>query len=367
MRVSFLRWIAPLILSLLASGPVLGQPAPTALGGQDQPVRISIQPLYQEFSAGDVSVRQRSLRLSISAPITDRLGLFAVGQAASASGDDLAAVDGLDDPRVGLQYTRRIGEASVQLATTAGVPVGTDQLRPDAFDTAAELGEDLFAFQVPSFGQGFSVSPRLSLALSLGETVVLGLGGSYQYQSGYKPVTNMTGQYTPGNAWTATGGLDIRLSPTTALSGDVSYTRYGTDTVGGRNRFEAGDRLAATLQFLNRFEYNQLRIVAQVRDRDPSRLYPRSSPFPETAQVLPRQALVRLALRPRLAEWFYLGLRVDGRHYRQTDRYDKRNAGTFSVRPEVRLSDAVRITARAAYTFIDVEGLEGGLGLNLLL
>lgn len=367
MFISTARWAASALLSLAAILPAQGQQAPLTMGSEEEPVRIAIEPLYQQYSSGEVSLRQRSLRLSLSAPLTDRLSMFALGQAASATGDNLDRVRGLDDPRVGLRYTRRFGETSLQVATTAGVPTGTDQLRPDAFDTAAELSEDLFSFRVPSFGQGLSVSPRLSLAVPLGESVALGLGGSYQYQGGYEPVANMTGEYTPGDAWTVTGGLDIRLSPTTALSGDISYTRYATDTVGDRNRFEAGDRLAATLQFLDRFGFNQFRVVVQLKDRDPSQLYGQDAQSPRTARVLPRQALVRLSLRPRVTESVYLGVRIGGRHFRDTDRYDEQTAGTASVRPELRLSDTVRLTGRAAFTFIDVQGLEGGLGLHLRL
>ncbi len=366
-RIALSIWVAVGLFVLAGPEPVCAQgPAPT-LGPQEEPIQIRVEPLYQRFTAEGETLSQRSLQLALSVPLTDRLAVRARAQAATVTTDAGPDLRGLDDTQVGIGYTQPIGEGSLQMQVVANLPTGRVGLPASTLSTTALLSEDLFDVRVSGFGRGLNLSPRLSLALPLGDVVTIGLGGRYRYAQGYRPFANMNNAYVPGNAVTGRGGIDVQLTPTSALSADVSYSHYQQDTVGGEPFFDAGSRYAATLQFLDRFGYNRIRLLVQYRSRETSRLYLDQFTAPQSVRVLPQRAMVVLASRVRILNPVYVGLEVRGTQYRDTDRRTQKAAGEFRLRPEIRFSDSVSLLGRAAYTFIDLQGFEGGIGLRLHL
>ncbi len=332
-----------------------------ALTSQRQPLRIVVQPMYQYFEDTDRGITEWSVPLRATIPLREDLQLSLRGSFASATGDGLATVSGLSDAQASLSYVRPVGDGSVILSAGVNAPTGKQELTLSEFATATLLSQNFFDFRVPGFGQGLGLATGATWAVPVGEDVVLGLGGSFRYQGGYTPVEGMTEDYTPGNEVLITGGLDYRLSRTSALSGDVSFTIYGTDQLGDVDRFEAGNRFAAAVQYRRDQGYSTLRVLARYEGREKSTLPAVGTGSAQELQLLPSEGAVRGVFTTRLGETADLEVWAGGRMFGETDAFDQKVLAVIGLMPQWAASDQLTLAPRIAYTGGDITGLEGGL------
>lgn len=336
--------------------------ATDALTSRSQPMRIIVRPSYQYYEDGGLKLTEWSLPIQATVPIRERLQLSLRAGLASAGGDNLESVTGLGDVQASLSYTREVGEGSVILSAGANVPTGKRKLTLEEFATATLLSQNFYDFQMPGFGQGLGVATGATWAVPIGEDVVLGLGGSFQFRGGYIPVEGMGETYNPGNEVLVTGGIDYRLSRTSALSGDVAVTLYGTDTLGDVERFEAGTKVSAAVQFRRDQGYSTLRLLARYEGREKSTL-PAAVGGASQLQLLPNQGTVRGNYATRLREGVRLELEATGRYFGETTAYDSQTVATVSVTPQFAVGEGARIGPHLAYTAGSFSGLEAGLML----
>lgn len=336
-----------------------------ALTSRHQPMRVVLQPTYQYYEDNGVQLTEWSLPLQATIPIRERLQLSVRASVASADGEvelgnEPEQVSGLGDVQASLSYTRELGEGSLIMSAGVNAPTGKQELTLAEFTTATLLSRNFYDFRVPSFGQGLGLATGATWALPVGDDLVLGLGGSFQYQGGFTPFEGMEETYEPGNEVLATGGLDYRLSRTSALSGDVALTLYGTDTLGDTDEFEAGNKVSAKVQYVRNQRYNTLRLMARYEGRE-------KSTFPATAggatemQLLPNQGTLRGSYTTRLREGVRLEVEAIGRHFGETTSTDSKTLVTVSLMPQFDVGDGLRVAPRVAYTGGSFTGLEGGL------
>ena len=353
-----------LLLGLAAEGAA--QDDALYLSSQQQPVRISIGASYQSYAEDGGDLSEFSIPLAISIPLGRRLGVSVLASQASASGDNVESVSGVSDAQVGLSYYQQVGQGSVVLSLGANLPSGKRELTQDEFATSIFLSQHFYNFRVPGFGQGFNVSPGLVVALPVSEDVVLGVGASYQVKGGYKPIEGMD-DYDPGDEILLTGGFDYRLSRTTNLSADVTYTRYGSDTFGGRDVYTSGDKLTITAQLLGYLRVHELRLVARYRGLSKGSRPAVPGAADESLQTLPGQVLLRGSYRHRVSPAFTLGLLAQARLFDETDVFEARNLFDVGLAPVVALSDKVALRLRFLYTLGNFTGFETGGGLAVEL
>jgi hypothetical protein len=365
----------------LAAAPVaaLGQaPGASSLGSQRQPIRISVAPAFQRYTDGPRTLSQASTRLRAVVPITSQLTVRAQGSAADGtvrtSGDasgDTTSVRGLDDVRASVFYSQSVGEATVVFSVTGNVPVGRRRLSSDELDATVFLSQSVYDFRVSGFGQGLNVTPGMTWAVPVSDDVVVGFGGRYHRLGGYRPVARMASDYRPGNQIEAFAGVDVRVAPTMAVSADVNYSRYGTDEVGGASRFQAGDRLAGTLQYLYRRDFRSLRVVARYAHRLPSKVQPRGASA-ETAslvnrEVLPSEAELQVRYNTRLTQGLRLRLRASGHAFEETVLLERKAYGAGRAAVAVRAGDALTLVPAGTYRAGDVAGFEASLRLQVAI
>lgn len=353
-----------LVLWLLAVPCGVAQPSDLFVAGERQPVQVALSAVYQRFDDGDQVLEEVSAPLVVQVPLGSQGGLSLMTGAAAANGDAYEGLTGLTDVQVGLSYRQPIGSGSLVASLGANLPSGKRELSPEEFATSVALSQNFYNFAQPGFGQGFSVAPGLTLAYPIGDLLVVGGGVSYQYKSGYTPVTTMPGGYEPGDELTVTGGADVRLGTTTALSGDVAFTRYGADELDGAEFYQAGNRVAVSLQFLSHRGYDTFHVYARYSSRGRGQVpLPGGGLVTETHRAVPSYGRVHALYRLRTSETTYLGMLLQGRMYEETMAYSSKTLVDVGVRPELRITREVSLVSRFIYTAGSFNGFTAGMGI----
>ena len=332
------------------------------LTSQRRPLRVTARPLYQYYEDDGAAISEWSLPIQATIPLLESLQLNLRGSVASVSGDNVEDLSGLGDVQASLSYAQEVGDGSLILSLGANLPTGKRELTVGEFQTATVLSQNYYAFQVPTFGQGFNIATGATWAIPVSDNVTVGLGGSYQRRGGYAPIEGMAEDYNPGDEFIVTGGLDYGVTQTSALSADVSFTAYGTDTVGDTDQFEAGNKIAGRLQYLYQSGFNSVRVLARYESRDKSTI-PATAAAQEL-QVLPSQGAFRLSYDRRIGS-FTLGLWGDGRLFGETEAYDSQTLFRLGVAPAFSAGSNVVLMPRAAATFGDLTGVQAGLTLQV--
>ncbi len=360
------RLLLPLLLlGLVSEG--FAQEGDLYLSSQQQPVRVSIGAVYQRFTDDDRAISEVTAPLALSAPLGRSFGISLTASPASATGDAVQSLSGFSDAQLGLSYYQKIGQSSVVASLGVNLPSGKRELTLEEFTTTVLLSQHFFNFRLPGFGQGFNVEPGLVWAFPVGEGVVLGLGVAYQVKGPYKPLEGSTDDYDPGDELLLTGGLDLRLGPTTNLSADLTYTHYAPDKVGDAEIFSAGDRVTATGQLLSFFGRHELRLTARYRGQARSSIPATFGLAAEDLRTLPALVLLLGSYRHQVSGPFVLGVLAQARAFGETDVFESKTLFDVGLAPEVALSPTVRLRARFVYTLGDISGVEAGGGLVFTL
>lgn len=340
--------------------------AADALTSEERPARVVIQPTYQRFEDDGRTLSQWSLPVAAVVPFRDQWQVSLQGSGASAGGDNLQTISGLSDFQVSLSYAQPAGEGSVIFNASLNAPTGKENLTPGEFNTAALLSHDFYRFRVASFGEGLGGRTGVTWAVPVGESVVLGLGGSFQYRGSYEPWAEGQREYNPGEEGRLTGGIDLQLSRTSALSGDLSFFRYGTDTIEGVEQFNTGNRISVRLQYLRSNGGRTLRIIGRYRGQQKSTLPVRGEADREL-RSLPSLAEVRGQYASQLSEEVNLQTSIAGRWYDETSAFESKTVVTIGIEPQFEIGDGIAIAPRVAYTAGAFTGVRGRIGVEAQL
>jgi hypothetical protein len=340
--------------------------AANALTSAERPIRVTIQPAYQRFDDSGRTLTQWSAPLEMVIPFRERWQVSIRGSVASAGGNSLHTVSGLTDVRAAVSYAQPVGQGSVIINANVNAPTGKEELSQEEFITATLLSQNFYRFRVASFGQGWGAGTGITWALPVTESVVLGIGGAFQYRGSYDPVAALQQEYDPAEEGRFTAGIDVQLTRMSALSADVSLFVYGTDTVGDVDQFNAGNHASVRVQYLRRADERTVRVVGQYRQQENSTLPVRAGSNQER-QVLPSHGMLRGRYSAPLSET--LGLRVSaaGRWYGDTFAFDRKTVVTFRGGLEFEVGEGFEVSPGAGFTTGSFTGLEGSLRLTALL
>ncbi len=344
-----------------------GVPA-TGVHAQIPQRQATVRTLGQQVSTEAGELTEVATEVDVRVPVGDRWAFRLLGRAAQTGGDDVKRLRGFDDVRLSGSYTHSIGESDLIAGLDATLPTGKQKLTPDQFATASLLSRDLYDFYVSGFGQGLQVAPRLAAIIPLRDDLVVGTTITGRYFDGYTPQAGMPDEYVPGNALRIAAGADFRLTETSAVSGDLAFTTYGTDTMGGEKQLTLGSQWSLTTQYLNRFGHNRVRAIIRYQGRQPSTVYAVRRfglTGPTDLRVRPRESFVQASGRMRLIPELYTTLRLRGSLFRETSRFGEARVGRVLLRPEWTISDRWTVAARLSGSFGDVQGLGGGLDVSL--
>lgn len=286
---------------------------------------------------------------------------------ATVRGRDLEPISGLSDAQFSLSHYREIGRGSVVLSLGLNLPSGKRALTQDEFETTVQLSRNFYDFRTPAFGQGFNAAPAVTLALPLGDNLVVGVGASYQYKGGFEPVEGMDESYQPGSEVLLTGGVDVRLMPATAVSGDVTFTRYGTDKIGPDAVFESGDQLVTTIQFLKYWGFDELRVIGRYRSRSKGNLAAAGLDPSPALQTLADQLDLFASYQLRTGSSTSIGIYTGVYYFDETDVFASKLLLSLGVMPAMSVSDVLDFRTRFGFRLGDISGVETAAGLSVKL
>lgn len=342
-----------------------------SLRSVDQPVRVALDPTYQFYETEDgQDLRQLSTQLTASVPIGQRVRVQARAGYAQMGGEGLAEVRGFTDATGRVSYAQPVGEGSVVLAATVNAPVGKQELGPDALLTTQWMSQNIYNFQITSFSRGLSVSPQVTWAFPVNDRLALGIGAGYQHQRGFRPQSGMEGEYVPGDGIGANGGLDYKVTETSALGFDVAFKRYQPDRLGGDRRFNAGNRFAGTVRYLNRSGFRTIRAVIRYASWEESEFGYLRAGDPDRGQVIPPHGMAQLSYGARVTdEWGGVGpIRFDGRlsgdWYGTTVQTGEAIVGRLEVSPSVEVVEGLTLVPNGRFAYGRYLGFGGGLRIE---
>jgi hypothetical protein len=231
-----------------------------------------------------------------------------------------------------------------------------------------------YNFYVPSYGQGFNVSPAVTWALPVGENLSCGLGASYRDKGSFTPLAFID-DYDPGDEVLLTGGLDWRAGETAKLSFDLIVTFYGTDKIKTSKVYAAGNRFVAHIQFRQNFAHDELWLFARYLSRGKNSLSVGGALLPENAKSAPDQIEMFGHYSRRFNRRVAVGFLAEGRYFTTPATAEPYSSAGISIAglglsPEFMLSPIFRVPARFKYLFgrtksgQNLSGLEIGIGMG---
>lgn len=291
------------VLLAFVAAAASAQPAPRVV--------VEAGAVSQRYSTGDdQSVSEVSVPVGVVASVLPGVELRLRTVYASVSGDGLESLSGLGDTQMGIGLRRDLGGALVDLALTTSLPTGQTALTDQQFATSATLALDDFAFALPSLGQGTILSPGLTLAVPVGQSLALGVGAAYSARSAYTLFADDTSAYSPADEVILTAGFDAAFGRGSTFTLEGSYVTYGDDGYAGET-FSPGDKLAATMRISNGAGAVRSSLLARYRHVADGAAGPSARPV---AYLRPSQAQIALGLA-LVQEAFDVGLSIGARYY----------------------------------------------------
>ena len=356
-KYTLLAWL--LVLPAATSS---GQNAETYLSSMRSPIRMTAMSVYQRV-VDEEAVSQVSFPLFLIVPVGTNMGVSIQTSPSSSKGDDLESIGGFSDAQVAFSYFGRLRSSSVGASLSLNLPSGRRALSSEEFRTSILLSQQFYGFRVPMTGQGLNVTPGLTWAVPLAETVVGGLAIGYQYRGSFEPLDSGL-SYDPGDEIFFTLGIDMAIGESSTLSGDATLARYQTDTMDGVDQYHAGNKIAATIQLLRRFDMHELRVVGRYRTRAKGELPGAGGLVTEDQRTVPDHALLQASFGLRGGGAAAVTFLARARHYTETGAFPSMRLADFGVMPEYRITDQWRILSQFVFTVGDFSGFEGGFGVG---
>jgi len=357
-----MRSLLFLFLSLILAAPSLAQQPDVFMGSSQRPIKITVGTVYQQYSDEDRQLSQVAFPFRAFIPVANGVGISLLTTPVLINADSLVSVNGLSDAQIAISYFRNIGPGSVVLSLSSNLPSGKRELTEDEFATMALLSQDFYSFGVPVLGQGLNLAPALTFAYPVNNNVVVGAGASYQMKGDFKPVQNMVDSFTPGDELMITGGVDVRVGRSWAVSTSFSYIMYQEDELGGVSIFESGDQSFVSLQLLGNLGTNQLRVATRYRSKAKSVL-PVGDTITTAPRTVPQQMQLSASYRMRIQDGIQATILGRAGYYDETDFFTDKTRFDVGAIQEYSFTESVGAALRFIYTFGSFPGVEVGGGL----
>ncbi len=330
---------------------------------------IQFMPIYESWSIkNNVAFSEFTSALSLSYFPSSNTNLM-LNTNYAATGGDLNSISGFSDTRISVKHNF----SKYNLVLTAGVniPSGKTKLSTDQFETLRFIGQDLFGMRTPNFGQGTNFILGASWVHELSDNYVVGLGLSYQVKSQYQPLKDFIDKYTPSNEISVTGGLDVKISNTQTVTGDIISVFYGSDKINGKEVFSSGYRMIFDLLYKQYFGFNRLSIVLLYsiisEEYYGQSVYADaiSSTF-EDLKLNPNKFSIGVNYSQRFSSWFSLGYGIQTSFYENTSSFFSNYVlYGITVAPKLKVSSIVNLPVFIRYLIGSSSGKPGLSGFTL--
>ncbi len=221
---------------------------------------ISFQ-MWQREKAG-LPVDQLAFPISILMPMARNFDLSISHTPAFSKQYKNQTIYGLSDTWIQGDYV--FWDEKAMLNIGIGLPTGKTRLDSAQFELSKQLSKNIYQFQLPIYGQGFSGMIGMATAFPIIDGVVIGVGGQYLYRGSYHPVKYTYGKniginrtfdkkYIPGDEASGNIGVDIRIGENMKIMLDGIYTYYWRDMLSREVVYRSGNKFTGNLGFFYRF------------------------------------------------------------------------------------------------------------------
>lgn len=331
------------------------------------PVRISLATSYQSLDVDGQRINELSTPLSARFFLFPDFGVSVGMSQASASGDDLADVDGITDVQLALDYLVRLEDSRVIVSLGANIPSGTNQLSDPEYETSLQLARIQYGFRVPYFGQGSSVTPGLAFISSVSANWVVSVGGAYRLRNPYKPIDGLAEDYEWGNELMVTLGIGGELAPRLSLSLDATYTSYEDDKIGATTVYKAGRQVIAQALVHRSLPNQDIWLTAKYRTANSGDVLTGSAFQTELLKSFPDFFKLIAQYRAKISAPIRVTILGESAWYGEDVALNELSAYGVGVMPEFFLSPAISIPIHSKLIFGDITGYELGIGLVAVL
>jgi hypothetical protein len=154
---------------------------------------------------------------------------------------DTSSISGLSDTWI--RGTYLLSDGRFMLHAGVGAPTGKTRLKADQLMISQIIGENVFRFRLPVFGQGLAAKVGAGMALPMGGSAVFGAGIHYISKGEFNPVDSDSFKYKPGDETSISAGVDVKLGPDAKWTLNLNYTLYGKDKLNGREIYASGKKI----------------------------------------------------------------------------------------------------------------------------
>jgi hypothetical protein len=235
--------------SLLLPGLLFG---PDVAAGQEDSHAFGLGAHFQSYvfdeALGAEVANLTLIPAAYTLPLGDRFsfdlyGAYAYGQVEQEGVTH--TLQGPVDTRVRANY--RVTPWAVFTASV-NLPTGTTSHDSEEAIVASVLSTDILGFREATWGTGAAVTGGLATAYQIGDWG-LGLGASYRLSDGFEPRADTSLTYVPGNEIRMRAALDRNVGEGGTFTAGLTFQNYTEDEFGGKNLFQAGNRLRGDVSY----------------------------------------------------------------------------------------------------------------------
>lgn len=215
----------------------------------------------RQYSFGDnfgvAKIRQVAFPVGAVVPLGKRFSLdigsaYASTTVGRSTGDE--TFSSLTDTQIRASYL--IGNDALVASVMMNLPTGEQTTTQRNFNTASSASSNFLLFPVNSYGAGFSVTPGLAAATSVGSWN-LGAAASVRVSSTYQPFSDTASaavRYQPGVETRLRVGAD-RLVGSSRLTMGLTFSTFSNDELRGgalgSGSFDPGNRFLVDVALLS--------------------------------------------------------------------------------------------------------------------
>jgi hypothetical protein len=213
------------------------------------------------------TMRQISFPVMIAVPMGERTQLTIMHIPAFSRWRAGQDISGVSDTWVEAEFAFSEDRGMIQFGL--GMPTGKTQLNNNQIELAQYLSKNIFRFQLPAYGQGFSIQAGGAWAFPLTEMSVLGIGVQgvvrkpyhpvrYSYDDGLGGTRIWNEAYDPGDEISGHLGVDFQVGNEAKLMIDGLFTFYSEDKLSGLKVYNSGSRFFGNIGFFQQLDQRYL-------------------------------------------------------------------------------------------------------------
>jgi len=351
------RFMSLIILFLIF---LIGAPYEVKALGKGGIIQTGIVMQNWRVESNSERIAELTIPINVILPVNDKIHIQLYNSPGFARFGDFE-ISGLSDTWVRGTYTLMDGKMMV--SGGIGLPTGKTGLTGDEASLSALISRNVFKFQLPVFGQGFTLSTGIIYAHSFNEKFAIGGGLNFVYQGKYKYVEY---DFDPGEQMGMNVGFDYKPFASLKLDMDFLYTFYMRDKLNNTEFFGAAAKLGFKFGLVYGTEKRALNIVGRYRHSGKNETWDGMTLITEPRNSNVQQMELETFYHIRFSQMFSLDILFDSRLYTeneygvgQANIYGLGIKNNIQLTPNIEIGVLLRQFTGDAYVITDIQNCSG--------